>query len=49
MEEKIAIVENMVKNGYHLFDETVEHFANRWPIELLEEWNEKFAAYVENK
>jgi len=30
MDKKVAIVVEMVENGYCLFDESVEHFASRF-------------------
>lgn len=34
--EKIAIVMEMVANGYHLFSETPAQFADRFTLEQLE-------------
>ena len=35
MNEKIAVVNQLVENGYHLFNETVEQFAERFTLEDL--------------
>ena len=45
MNEKIEIVKRMVANGYHLFGETVEHFANRFDLETLEMFEKSFKDY----
>ena len=47
-EKAIEIVTNMVKNGYHLFDETFEAFAQRmnYDVELLEMFSKKFNEHV---
>lgn len=42
MERKIQIVKEMVALGYCLFDETVEHFANRFDEHILEHFLESF-------
>lgn len=43
MTEKIEIVNRMVEKGYHLFDETPEHFAERFDLHVLEFFKEAFA------
>ena len=45
MEKKIAIVTEMVALGYHLFDESAEHFAARWTEEVLLHALEQFKKY----
>jgi hypothetical protein len=45
MEKKIAIVEKMVANGYHLLDESVESFASRNTLENLERFLQSFLKY----
>lgn len=42
MNEKIAIVTELVKEGYHLFDESIEDFAARFNKEDLEMFLECF-------
>lgn len=42
MLEKVAIVEELVENGYCLFDESVAHFAGRFSLEVLEMIKENF-------
>lgn len=42
MKEKIEIVNRMVANGYHLFDETPEHFANRFDLPTLRVFEQAF-------
>ena len=36
MKEKMAIVNWLVEHGYHLFNETPEHFAERFDLHILE-------------
>lgn len=45
MERKIEIVTWMVEHGYALFGESVEHFANRVPLDVLESSLVSFAKY----
>lgn len=45
MTDKIAIINEMVKNGYCLFDETPEHFANRFDLPILEHFKKSFYEY----
>lgn len=33
---KVEMVQKMVENGYHLFNESVEHFAERVPQKVME-------------
>ena len=42
MEKKLEIVNTLVAEGYALFDETPEQFANRWTVEVLEMVLENF-------
>lgn len=43
--EKLNIIEEMVKNGYCLFDETPEHFANRFDLPTLLQFQQAFYKY----
>ena len=43
MKEKMIIVNWMVEHGYCLFDETPEHFAERFDLHVLEFFKEAFA------
>lgn len=47
-EKAIAIVKEMVENGYSLFDETIEEFAQRmnYDIDLLEMFKARFTKYI---
>lgn len=45
MERKIEIVNWMVEHGYALFGESVEHFASRVPLDVLESSFVSFAKY----
>ena len=49
MKEKIEIVERMVKKGYHLFDETPEHFASRFDLQTLKSFEKAFENYKNSK
>lgn len=42
---KLEMVNKMVENGYALFDETVEHFADRFDEETIKMFLENFLAY----
>lgn len=42
MEKKIAIVNEMVKNGYYLMGESVESFAARFTLDDLEMFLDAF-------
>lgn len=42
MKEKIEIVNRMVEKGYHLFDETPEHFAGRFDVQTLRIFEQAF-------
>ena len=42
---KIEMVNKMVENGYVLFDETVEHFANRFDEETIKRFLKNFLAW----
>lgn len=44
-EGKVAIVNEMVKMGYCLFNETPEHFANRFDVQTLKNFYQAFASY----
>lgn len=46
MEEKIAIVNEMVSMGYHLFEETPEHFANRFTLNQLRTFKIAFESFA---
>jgi hypothetical protein len=46
--EKITVVERMVKNGYCLFGETVEHFANRFDLAILLHFEKTFNNFKKN-
>ena len=43
----IEIVNKMVENGYHLFDETPEHFAARFTNQELKQFYISFLAWKE--
>lgn len=45
MEKKIQIVKEMVKNGYILFDETIENFAKRFTLKDLEMFSTAFKEF----
>ena len=45
-EKRIEIVKRMVQNGYCLFDETVEHFADRFDLATLLCFEESFNAHL---
>ena len=45
-EKKITIVKEMVENGYHLFGESIESFANRCTLEMLENGLKSFLNYI---
>lgn len=45
MEKKIQIVKEMVENGYVLFDETIEHFAERFTLKDLQMFATAFEEY----
>ena len=45
LEEKITIVKRMVENGYYLFNETPERFANRFDLQTLKSFEKAFANY----
>jgi hypothetical protein len=47
-DSKIYVVERMVKNGYHLFDETPEHFANRFSLSTLLQFEQAFYEFKKN-
>ena len=49
-EKAIAIVQDMVNNGYHLFNETVEQFAARfnYNLEVLEMFEKNFKNFKKN-
>lgn len=40
--EKMTIVNEMIDNGYNLFDETPEHFAARFDIDILKIFRDNF-------
>lgn len=42
LNKKIEIVKRMVENGYCLFNETIEHFAQRFDLHVLEYFEEEF-------
>lgn len=42
---KLEIVNDLIANGYHLFNETPEHFANRFDEATLAYVREKFLNY----
>lgn len=42
MKEKMAIVNWLIEHGYHLFNETPEHFAERFDLHVLEHFKENF-------
>ena len=46
-EQAIAVVKEMVENGYHLFDETIEEFAARfdYDVETLKMFKKSFLQY----
>ena len=48
-EKKIQIVDSMVANGYTLFNETVEQFADRFDLFMLEAFASNFVQYVMDK
>ena len=48
MEKKIAIVNEMVANGYCLFNETAEQFAERFDLATLEMFAENFKKFVKD-
>ena len=48
-EKKMQIVDAMVSNGYKLFNESVEQFADRFDLETLEAFAANFSQYVMNK
>lgn len=41
-EYKIQKVAEMVNNGYYLGEETIEHFADRWSVDLIIKFYKKF-------
>lgn len=43
MEQKMEIVRWLDSHGYHFFDETPEHFASRFSLEILKYFKECFA------
>ena len=45
-ESKIYVVERMVKNGYYLFDETPEHFASRFTLSELLQFQAKLYFFL---
>ena len=45
METKVKMVQEMVDNGYHLFGETVEQFANKWDESMIRVFYENFFAW----
>ncbi len=46
---KVEMVQKMVENGYYLFDETVEHFANRFSEENIKMFMENFMKWKGEK
>lgn len=48
-EKKIQIVDSMVCNGYALFNETAEQFADRFDLATLEMFASNFVQYVMDK
>lgn len=47
-ESKVYVVERMVKNGYYLFDETPEHFASRFTLSELLQFEQAFYSFKRN-
>lgn len=47
-DSKIYVVERMVKNGYYLFDETPEHFASRFTLSELLQFEQAFYSFKKN-
>ena len=47
-ESKVYVVERMVKNGYYLFDETPEHFASRFTLSELLQFEQAFYSFKKN-
>ena len=49
METKIKMIQEMVDNGYHLFSETVEEFANKWDESMIRVFYENFFAWKKGR
>ncbi len=45
MEKKIQIVKEMVENGYALFGESIENFAERFTLKDLEMFSKAFEEF----
>ena len=46
---KIKTVQEMVDNGYHLFGETVEEFANKWDESMIRVFYENFFTWKKGR
>lgn len=49
MNEKIAVVKNLVANGYNLMGESVEDFAARFTLNDLQMFLNNFTNWKKNK
>jgi len=47
--KKILIVDSMIENGYKLFNETPEHFAERFDLATIEAFASNFMQYIKRK